>query len=182
MYTLTVQPGFVYRRPLPPRQLGFAAIVSAAAALAQAGFSAYATVEQMGLAKEQAEVQISLLEQKAELEEKMAKAQMRIAAIQAAGMEERQAIDIEIAQAEAESLRKRLERLDELEAMRLELEKSRIEREKSRIERETLQEAIEIETRIVPTAPVIEQKKIDPLLLGIGGLGALGLLFLLIGR
>lgn len=107
----------------PGLGLGFFEIAKGIATLATVGITAYSTVATLDIAKDQAEASQKLAEQKAALEADLIATQKRIFEIQADGMEERNEIDLQVAQAQAEALERQIKRADELEQMQLELSK-----------------------------------------------------------
>lgn len=111
--------------PKYPSQMGdlFTGIASLVVSAGAVGINAYTAIEQMDLAKEQSALMSDLARQKAALEAEVIQAQQRLLEVQTQGIEGRQSIDLEIAQAEADAAQRRLARVEELEIMQTELAK-----------------------------------------------------------
>lgn len=151
------------------------AIVSIAGTAVNLGLGAYSTITQLDLAKEQAELQEDLLLRKFDLEQELAEAQRRIVEIQGEGIAERQAIELSLVEAQAESARKELERINLIADMKTGLDVLKLQRQADMLnnpivvnENNNIRPVIETTGNIVPTAidPIPQKEsKTNPLAL-----------------
>lgn len=148
----------------PYTQLGFidiaAGITSMVASLASAGTNIYGTLKTLELQEEQFELQEELSLRRMTLEEQLSAAQQRMIAVQTSGLEERQTIDMQIAELQKEAIEEQLEQVKRQQEMQTRLQEERAQLEIERIEWQRAQEQAQ---RDAYTQMIEEQKALDAL-------------------
>lgn len=104
-----------------------AALATGISSLASAGFSTYAVVEQVGIAKATAELQRELMERRASLEADLLRTQGKLAEMQTTYYGQREEIALSLDKAKAELLQEQLQRQKLLESLETEKVKAMVE-------------------------------------------------------